>query len=267
MAPDVADDRDKDLKDRLLKGNHKEQLLEGVTKLDSILQLHTKSQSSLPQQTQEDSVRIYFEESMPKASHEVETACNYVQLTMEERSLLTPTLPITTITSARTSVAGSSSPSLPCLQEVDDSHSSESIWQQILTKYGDITAKCSLTSPVFVAFVKQSILKIVELLQNNTARGLSCEKLSTIGHMLSDLELVQVEIGWLRTRFVAVEHLIDYANAKGNRDVILRRLQAKRAEVSELQVELDQAEASLQELQHRVPEWLTVEDTLGKGLL
>ena len=279
LALDVADDGDEDFMDILRWYSRntnrppkeiRKELLEKITKLDSIQQLQTKNESSLPQQTQEDSVSSYSEESIPKASDEVETACNYVQLTMEERSLPTPTLPITTnITSARTPAAGSSSPSRNSLQEVSHSHShrSESIWQQILTKYGDITAKCGLTSPVFVAFVKQSILKIVELLQNNTARGLSHEKLSTIRCMLGDLELVQVEIGWLRTRYVAVEHLIDYAKAKADRDLILRRFLAKRAEVAELQVELDQAEAGLHELQQRVPDWLTAEDTLGKGLL
>lgn len=213
----------------------------------------------------------------------------------------THTLPITTITSAGTPAAGSSSPHLPCLQdkrsgasrdqgkqcrsfgevntivqvgESGASHTSESIWQQILTKYGDITAKCTLTSPEFVAFVKQSILKIVELMQNNTARGLSDENISTIGRILGDLERVEVKVDWLRTRFVAVGHFIDYAKAKDNRDMILRCLKAKKAEVAQLQlhltqlqVDLDQAEASLQELQHQVPDWLTFEDTVGKGLL
>ncbi|XP_034674716.1 uncharacterized protein LOC117905938 isoform X2 [Vitis riparia] len=213
----------------------------------------------------------------------------------------TPTLPITTITSAGTPAAGSSSPHLPCLQDKCSgasrdqgkqctsfggvntivqvegsgvSHTSESIWQQILTKYGDITAKCTLTSPEFVAFVKQSILKIVNLMHNNTARGLSDENISTIGRILGDLERVEVKVDWLRTRFVAVGHLIDYAKAKDNRDMILRRFNEKRAQVAQLQLhltqlqgELDEAEASLQELKHQVPEWLTFEDTLGKGLL
>lgn len=154
------------------------------------------------------------------------------------------------------------------------SHTSESIWQQILTKYGDITAKSTVTSPEFVAFVKQSILKIVELMHNNTARGLSDENISTIGRILGDLERVEVKVDWLRTRFVAVGHLIDYAKAKDNRDMILRRFNEKRAQVAQLQLhltqlqgKLDEAEASLQELQHQVPEWLTFEDTLGKGLL
>ncbi|RVX01231.1 hypothetical protein CK203_036213 [Vitis vinifera] len=173
----------------------------------------------------------------------------------------TPTLPITTITSAGTPAAGSSSRHLPLGSGV--SHTSESIWQQILTKYGDITAKSTVTSPEFVAFVKQSILKIVELMHNNTARGLSDENISTIGRILGDLERVEVKVDWLRTRFVAVGHLIDYAKAKDNRDMILRRFNEKRAQVAQLQLhltqlqgKLDEAEASLQELQHQVPEWL-----------
>eukprot|EP00261_Vitis_vinifera_P031146 XP_019072389.1 PREDICTED: uncharacterized protein LOC100855073 isoform X3 [Vitis vinifera] len=325
---------------RLLKENHNEQLFEEATKLQSIFHLHPKNQGYLPQQTQEDSVSRYSEQIISEVEthcNYVQNASD--RLTMEERSLPvaksadgestiysaqmpttndashwsrgsavsiasstvpTPTLPITTITSAGTPAAGSSSPHLPCLQDKRSgasrdqgkqcasfggvntivqvgsgvSHTSESIWQQILTKYGDITAKSTVTSPEFVAFVKQSILKIVELMHNNTARGLSDENISTIGRILGDLERVEVKVDWLRTRFVAVGHLIDYAKAKDNRDMILRRFNEKRAQVAQLQLhltqlqgKLDEAEASLQELQHQVPEWLTFEDTLGKGLL
>ena len=64
-----------------------------------------------------------------------------------------------------------------------------------------------------------------------------------------------------------MQPLVEYAQAEGKRDVIRRRLNEKIAEVEQLYLELDQAEASLQELQHRIPDWLRIEDTLGKRLL
>ncbi|RVW64915.1 Retrovirus-related Pol polyprotein from transposon RE1 [Vitis vinifera] len=68
-------------------------------------------------------------------------------------------------------------------------------------------------------------------------------------------------------QFTGVQPLVEYAQAEGKRDVIRRRLNEKIAEVEQLYLELDQAEASLQELQHRIPDWLRIEDTLGKLLL
>ncbi|WKA11562.1 hypothetical protein VitviT2T_029049 [Vitis vinifera] len=53
------------------------------------------------------------------------------------------------------------------------SNTRESIWQQIWTKYGDVTANCSFTAPQFVEIIKGSILQIVELMQKNTACSLS----------------------------------------------------------------------------------------------
>lgn len=353
MAPAEAKGRDKTLRSRkparrlvrnlsrLLRENHSEQLFEELTKLQSRFHLQLKKQGCLPQQTQEDSVSSYSEQSVAKARDEVETPCNYVpnasdQLTWEESSLPVaksadeefglpsvptihsgqvlntndashgfggysvsissstvpiPTLPITTMTSASTPVAGSSSPHPPCPQgkrsrdqgkqctssarvntivQVEGcgvSPTSESTWQQILAKYEDITAKCAFTSPMFSACVKQSILKVMKLMQDNTAHSLSSEDIFTIEHTLHDLESVQVKADWLNTRFLSVRHLIDHAKAKDNRDKILTRFNAKRAEVVQLQLELDQAEASLQQLQQRVPEGLTMEDTLDKGLL
>lgn len=354
LAPAEAKDRDKTLRSRkpaqrvirnltrILEENDSEQLVAELTKLKSLLHLHTENQGCLPQQTQEDSASSYSEQSTSKGRDEVETPCNYVQnasdqLTLEGISLPVaestdeefgqlsfptiylaqvhntndashgfggcgvgispstvpiPTIPITTMTSA--SVAGSSSPHLPCPQGKSSrlsreqgkqctsfgrvntigqgegcgvSPTSESIWQQILTKYGDITAKCTLKSPTFSPFVKQSILNIVEEMQNNTAHSLSSEKMLTIEGTLRDLESVQVKVDWLNTRFLAVGHLIDYAKAKDNRDTILSRINAMRAEVAQLQLELDQAEAGLQQRQQEVPKGLTLEDTLDKGLL
>ncbi|KAL6316203.1 hypothetical protein AAG906_017750 [Vitis piasezkii] len=143
----------------------------------------------------------------------------------------------------------------------------ESIWLQILTKYGDVTANCSFTAPQFVEIIKGSILQIVELMQKNTARSLSGADTYFIDRTLSDLERAQVKVDWLRSPFVGVQPLVEYAQAEGKKDVIRRRLNEKIAEVEQLYLELDQAEASLQELQHRIPDWLRIEDTLGKRLL
>lgn len=70
------------------------------------------------------------------------------------------------------------------------SNTRESIWQQIWTKYGDVTANCSFTAPQFVEIIKGSILQIVELMQKNTACSLSGADTYFIDRALSDLERV-----------------------------------------------------------------------------
>ncbi|KAL6316922.1 hypothetical protein AAG906_023577 [Vitis piasezkii] len=109
--------------------------------------------------------------------------------------------------------------------------------------------------------------EIVNLMQENTARSLSDEGFNFIAKTLSDFEKMHFNVDWLRRSFVARQPLIDYAQAERKRDAIRRRLNEKIAEVEQLCLELDQAEASLQELQHRIPDWLRIEDTLGKRLL
>ena len=156
------------------------------------------------------------------------------------------------------------------LEMVEES-TRESIWEQILAKYGDVTANCSFSVPTFraqfVEFAKDLIPKIVELMQKKTAHSLSKADICYINNALSDLERGNIEVVWLRRKFDAVVPLVEYVEAEGKRDMIRRRLDEKIAEVEQLYQELDQVEASLQELQHRIPDWLRIEDTLGEGLL
>lgn len=142
-----------------------------------------------------------------------------------------------------------------------------SILEQIFTKYGDITADCCFTAPQFRAQFLASIVKIVQLMQQHTARELSDADISFICSTLSDLERAQVKVDWLRTQFVTVGPLIHYAQAEAKRAMTLTRLSAMKVEMAQLEHELDQSEAILRGLKDQMPDWLGIEDKLGKGLL
>ncbi|KAL6315877.1 hypothetical protein AAG906_012213 [Vitis piasezkii] len=142
-----------------------------------------------------------------------------------------------------------------------------SILEQIFTKYGDITADCCFTAPQFRAQFLASIVKIVQLMQQHTARELSEADISFICSTLSDLERAQVKVDWLRTQFVTVGPLIHYAQAEAKRAMMLTRLRAMKVEMAQLEHELDQSEAILRGLKDQMPDWLGIEDKLGKGLL
>ncbi|XP_034675027.1 uncharacterized protein LOC117906175 [Vitis riparia] len=147
----------------------------------------------------------------------------------------------------------------------------ELIWQKILAKHGDITATCSFEGPAvrtkLSEMAKDLTPEIVNLMQENTARSLSDEGFNFISKTLGDFERMHFNVDWLRRPFVASQPLIEYAQAERKRDVIRRRLNEKIAEVAQLFPELDQADASLQELQRRIPDLHRIEDTLGKRLL
>ncbi|RVW41449.1 hypothetical protein CK203_094074 [Vitis vinifera] len=213
-----------------------------------------------------------------------------------------PTLPISTMTNASTLVPGSSNLQLPpqaehqgILRDEESipqigphaqagslawiretsiqvqgpgfSPAGYSILEQIFTKYGDITADCCFTAPQFRAQFLASIVKIVQLMQQHTARELSDADISFICSTLSDLERAQVKVDWLRTQFVTVGPLIHYAQAEAKRAMMLTRLSAMKVEMAQLEHELDQSEAILRGLKDQMPDWLGIEDKLGKGLL
>ncbi|KAL6316248.1 hypothetical protein AAG906_017795 [Vitis piasezkii] len=81
----------------------------------------------------------------------------------------------------------------------------ELIWQEILAKYGDITANCSFEGPAvrtkLSEMAKDLTPEIVNLMQENTARSLSDEGFNFISKTLSDFGRMHFNVDWLKCHF------------------------------------------------------------------
>lgn len=239
-------------------------------------QIKWKTKAYIHNKQQEHSAGSHRESSsMAKPSDEVEAPCGN-QLPMEEGSLPvagTAFLPFFIQTHALSFATQTS-----CLQDEpsggsgDEGKESKNLgrvnklshaddtWDRILIKYGDIIATCTLRSSEYLAFVKQAILKVVQLLQNNTICDICQEDISAAIVKLTDLERLEVKVDWLKSQFDEVEVLFNYVRTKdSDEEAILRR-------IASLNLALEEEQTKLQKLQ-REPGRLTTHDRLDKGLL
>lgn len=147
------------------------------------------------------------------------------------------------------------------------SQENASIVNQIVNKYGDISANSTLRLSSLKSPLMEAVVKAVKLLQRLSARNIEKDDLRFIEDVVHDLSVAGFKVDWLRYQLSCATLMVDYVDFVNEHDELCMQVKEAEGVLSLLKSERDRVLAKVDDLRAELGDEVDVDGPLAAGIL